>query len=115
MPRTVKHMTARPPIAPPTIAARFNGFPPKAGGIGLDVEDANKEFTTLLEPRLDADIDKTLVSVTVAVGLEAGLVDELLSEEKELDSVVVVTTAVFGAGKSLSVRASAPHAMYSND
>lgn len=97
-------MTTRPPIAAPTIDTRFSGPPFKAGGIWLDIEDANKEFKFSLEPRLNVDIDGALVSITVlAVGLETGLVDEVLAEKKELNSIVSVTTVVFGAGRSLSV------------
>ncbi|KZM18760.1 hypothetical protein ST47_g10017 [Ascochyta rabiei] len=70
----------------------------------------DEKLTTELE--LDASTEE--VSTTVAVGREAGLVKELLSTEMELDCVVVAST-VFKAGKSLSVRASAPQAMYSKD
>lgn len=97
-------------MTPPTIAPGFIGSCLEEVGIGPDVEDMNEEFTTELE--LGAGTED--VSTTVAVGREAGLVKELLSTEVELDGVAV-TSAAFGAGKSLSVRASAPQAMYSKD
>jgi hypothetical protein len=110
IPRMVKQITVRPPMTPPTIAPRFVGSCLEEVGIGPDVEDMSEEITTELE--LDADTED--VSTTVAVGREAGLVKELLGAEVELDGVVVASAA-FGAGKSLSVRASAPQAMYSKD
>jgi hypothetical protein len=106
----VKQITVRPPMAPPTIAPRFLDSCLEEAGIGPDVEDMTEEITTVLE--LDAGTDD--VSTTVAVGREAGLVKELLGIEVELDGVVVASTA-FGAGKSLSVRAAAPQAIYSKD
>jgi hypothetical protein len=101
-PRIVKQITTRPPMAPPTIAPMF---------VGLGVEDTDEEFTTVLE--LDAGTED--VSTTVAVGCEAESDNELVGAEVELDCFVVVAFAAFGTGKSLSVRASAPQAMYSKD
>lgn len=110
IPRMVRQITVRPPTAPPTIGPIFVGSCLEEAGIESDVEDVNEEFTKVLE--LDAGTED--VSTTVAVGRESGVVRELLIIEIELSSVVVAATA-FGTGKSLSVRASAPQAMYSKD
>lgn len=77
-------------------------------GIVPDVEDTNKEFVTELE----LDAGKEDASTIVAVSCKARLAEELPGTEVELDRVVVASTA-FGTGESLSVRASAPQAMYS--
>ncbi|KAJ4992103.1 hypothetical protein SVAN01_02424 [Stagonosporopsis vannaccii] len=105
----VKQITVRPPMAPPTMAPRFVGSCLEEVEIVLDVEGMSEEFTT----ELDADTEDA--STTVDVGREARLVEELPVTVVELDGVVVVSPAAFRAGKSLSVRASAPHAMYSKD
>lgn len=77
IPVMVKQITIRAPIAPPNIAPRFNGSCSERVGIGPDVEDMNEEFTTEVE--LDAGTE--VVSTTVAVGREAGLVKELPGTE----------------------------------
>jgi hypothetical protein len=110
IPRIVKQIMVRPPMAPPTIAPRFIGSCVEEIGIGPDVENTNEEFITKLE--LDAGTED--VCTTVAINCEVGLVRARLSTEMELDGVVVASAA-FGTGKSLSVRASAPHATYSKD
>ena len=110
VPRMVRQITVRPPMAPPTIAPRFIGSCLEEVGIGPDVEGMNEEL--IIELELDAGTED--VSTTVAVGCEAELVKELLGTEVERDGAVVAPAA-FGAGKSLSVRASAPQAMYSKD
>ena len=97
----VKQITTRLPMTPPTIAPRF---------IASCLEEVGVEFITALE--LDEDTED--VSTTVAIRCEAELVKELLGREADLDGVVVASTA-FGTGKSLSVRACAPQAMYSKD
>ena len=97
-------------MAPPTIAPRFIGSCLEEVGIGPDVEDINEELITGLE----LDAGTRAVSSAVAVGCKDDLVRELLGIEVELDGAVVVP-ALFGTGRSLSVRASAPQAMYSKD
>lgn len=109
-PRTVKQITIRPPIAPPTIAPRCNGSCLAVVEIGSGVEDAIEEF----KAELELEVGMGDVSTTVVVGREGRLVKELLSTELKLDGVVVAATEL-GDGNSLSVRASAPQAMYSKD
>jgi len=94
-------------MAPPTIAPRFIGSCLEAIGIGSDVEDTNEELITELE--IDGGTED--VATTVAVGCETTPIKALLGREVELDDA----SAVFGTGRSLSVRASAPQAMYSKD
>jgi hypothetical protein len=106
----VRQITVRPPIAPPTIGPRFIGSGLEEAGFGSAVEDMDEEVKVGLE--LDAGMED--VSATVAVVREAGLVKDVLGIEEELDGVVVASAA-FGIGKSFSVRASAPQAMYSKD
>lgn len=103
-PRIVRQITTRPPTTPPTIAPRFVGSCLEEVEFGSDVE-----LESATELRLEAGAEE--VSATVAVGRDAGLVKWLLVE---LDRVVVAST-VCRDGKSLSVRASAPQAMYSKD
>jgi hypothetical protein len=97
-------------MAPPTIGPRFIGSGLEEAGFGSAVEDMNEEVKVGLE--LDADMEDA--SATVAIVREAGLVKDVLGMEEELDGVVVASAA-FGIGKSFSVRASAPQAMYSKD
>jgi hypothetical protein len=106
----VRQITVRPPMAPPTIGPRFIGSGLEEAGFGSAVEDMNEEVKVGLE--LDADMEDA--SATVAIVREAGLVKDVLGMEEELDGVVVASAA-FGIGKSFSVRASAPQAMYSKD
>lgn len=110
VPRTVKQITTSPPMAPPTIAPRFIVSCLEGVGIEIDVEEVTEDCTTELE--LDAGTGD--VSTTTFFGGEAELLRELLGIEVELDGVVVASAALV-AGKSLSVRASAPQAMYSKD
>ncbi|KAF2134077.1 hypothetical protein P153DRAFT_381249 [Dothidotthia symphoricarpi CBS 119687] len=105
IPRMVKQITVSPPMAPPTIGPRFIGSWLEEVGIGPDVDE---EFITELE----RDAGTENVSTTVAFGCEAELVKELLGTEVGLDGVVVASAA-FGTGRSVSVRVSAPQAMYS--
>lgn len=109
VPRIVKQTTMRPPITPPTIAPTFVGSCVEGADIEADVRELDEELVAELE----LDAGKEDVSTTVTVGSEAGLVEELLGEGIVLSTVVC--TATFGAGNSLSVRASAPQAMYSKD
>ncbi|KAF3034286.1 hypothetical protein E8E12_000878 [Didymella heteroderae] len=112
----VKQITTRPPIAPPTTAPRFSEEEEEEEGdereedegVGPDGGDVNKECTTELE--LDAGTED--VSAAAAVDRNAGLFTELLVAEVELDGIVVVSATV-GTGKSLSVFAVAPQAIYS--
>ncbi|KAF2999258.1 hypothetical protein E8E13_003110 [Curvularia kusanoi] len=114
----VKQITMRPPIAPPTIAPRFSEEEgeeagderEEAEGVGPDGGDVTKECTAELE--LDAGAEG--VSEAVAVDRKAGLLAELPVAEVELDGIEVVS-AVVGTGKSLSVFAVAPQAIYSYD
>jgi hypothetical protein len=110
IPRMVRQITVIPPIAPPTIGPMFTGSGLEESGFGSAVEDMDKEVKVGLE--LDAGMED--VSATVAVVREAGLVKDELGMEEELDGVVVASAA-FGIGKSFSVRAFAPQAMYSKD
>lgn len=113
IPRIVKQITVSPPMAPPTIAPRFIGSCLEEAGIGSDVGDVDEKLVTELEP----DAGTEAVSATVAIGRTAGLVKDLPGAEVELDGGGggVVVSAAFGDGRSLSVLASAPQAMYSKD
>lgn len=70
-------------------------------GIGPDVEDAT-----------DVSAGAVDVSRDVGVGCETEMAKEVLGKDVGLDGVVFAD-AVFGDGKSLSVPALAPQAMYS--
>lgn len=113
----VKQITTRPPIAPPTTAPRFSGGEEEEEGdereeeeegVGSDGGDVIKECTTELE--LEAGTGE--VSAAADVDRNAGLFAELLVAELDFDGVEVVSATV-GTGKSLSVFAVAPQAMYS--
>lgn len=101
----VIQITAGPPMTPPTIAPRFVGSGFEEVGIGPDVEGVSEESAS--ELGLDAGMD--VVSTNVVVGREARLVTELLGIEVGLAGVVIASAV----GKSLSVTAAAPQAMYS--
>ena len=107
IPRMVRQITIRPPIAPPTTAPRLieEGEEEEEAevreddeGVGPDGEVVIKEYTVELE--LDVGIED--VSTTEPVERKAGLLKELLVTEVELDDVAVVSATV-GIGRSLSV------------
>ncbi|KAF3050527.1 hypothetical protein E8E11_009425 [Didymella keratinophila] len=112
----VKQIMIRPPIAPPTTAPMFSeeGEEDEGDereedeGVGPDGGDVIKECTAELE--LDAGTGD--VSAAAAVDRNDRLFTELLIAEVELDGIVVVSATV-GTGKSLSVLAVAPQAIYS--
>jgi hypothetical protein len=116
IPRMVRQITVRPPITPPTIGPTFTGSGLEEAGFGSAVEDMDEEVKVGLEldAGIELDADMEDASATVAIVREAGLFKDMLGMEEELDGVVVAFAA-FGVGKYLTVRASAPQAMYSKD
>jgi len=102
VPRMVRQINARPPRTPPTIAPIFVDSCFKVMGIEPDVAAT------------DVSAGVVDVSRDVGVGCETEVVKDILGTDVGLDDVGVADAA-FGDGKSLSVPALAPQAMYSYD
>ena len=104
-PRTVRQITARPPITPPTIAPMSVDFCSVGTGVvGFDVDNGD-----VFDEVLELGAGGVDVCVTDIVGCKDGLAEELLRAELETD--VVVASTVLGSAKRLSVTALSPQAM----
>jgi hypothetical protein len=98
IPTMVKQITVMPPITPPIIAPRFTDFCLEDVDIGLNIAGTCKE----------------LVADTADDVWAAEMPSEMVGKEVETDGVVFAS-AVFGNRNNVSVRASDPQAIYSND
>jgi hypothetical protein len=97
MPRMVRQISVSPPKTPPTIGPMLFDFGSADAGIRFDVDDGNDKSGEVLALEVR--------------GVE--LIEDKLLPVLEAD--VVVASTAFGSAKRLSVFASLPQAMYSND
>jgi hypothetical protein len=104
-PRTVRQITIRPPITPPTMGPMFVELPPVGAGVELDVDNGNGTSEKVVELKVKG-VDVGVIDVD---GCGVGLAEEVLRIELEVD--VVVASTVFGTANRLSVAARFPQAM----